>query len=96
MKLKNSSVLIVAAHPDDEVLGCGGTIKKLTKSGNKVNIIFISDGVSSRKMSKKNYLVEFQKKTLKKKILKNKFEIPFSTIKKIPIKHKDIFMNFKN
>ena len=44
----------------------------------------------------KNYLVELQKKTLKKKILKNKFEIPFSTIKKIPIKHKDIFMNFKN
>jgi len=44
----------------------------------------------------KNFLVEFQKKTLKKKILKNKFEIPFSTIKKISVKNKDIFMNFKN
>ena len=62
MKLKSSSVLIVAAHPDDEVLGCGGTIKKLTKSGNKVNIIFISDGVSSRKMSKKNYLVDLKQR----------------------------------
>ena len=39
-------VLVVAAHPDDEVLGMGGTIKKLTKSGNDVKIIFMATGIT--------------------------------------------------
>ena len=41
-------VLVVAAHPDDEVLGCGGTIAKLVDEKNKVKVIFLSDGESSR------------------------------------------------
>jgi len=42
------NILIVAAHPDDEVLGMGGTIHKLTTLGKDVSILFISDGVTSR------------------------------------------------
>jgi LmbE family N-acetylglucosaminyl deacetylase len=42
------SVLILASHPDDEVLGCGGTIAKLTQVGVDVNIAFLADGVLSR------------------------------------------------
>jgi len=41
-------VLIVAAHPDDEVLGCGGTIAKLADQGATVNVAFLADGVFSR------------------------------------------------
>ena len=41
-------VLVVAAHADDEVLGCGGTIAKMAKAGSTVNIAFLADGVSSR------------------------------------------------
>ena len=63
MKKNKSSVLIVAAHPDDEVLGCGGTIAKLTKEKNIVNVLFISNGEDSR---------DINKKIIKKKIKKRK------------------------
>jgi len=42
------SVLILAAHPDDEVLGCGGTIAKLADQGALVHVAFLADGVFSR------------------------------------------------
>ena len=40
--------LVIAAHPDDDVLGCGGLIKKLTNSGESVRVIFIAEGTSCR------------------------------------------------
>lgn len=42
------SILILAAHPDDEVLGCGGTIAKLADEGAIVHVAFLADGVFSR------------------------------------------------
>lgn len=45
----NEKVLIVAAHPDDEVLGCGGTILHHIKKGDQVDVIFMADGVGSRR-----------------------------------------------
>ncbi len=41
-------ILVVAAHSDDEVLGCGGTIARHHSEGDDVYVIFIADGVSSR------------------------------------------------
>ena len=38
-------VLVLAAHPDDEVLGCGGTIAKYIHDGCKVHVAFLADGV---------------------------------------------------
>ena len=43
-----TSRLVVAAHPDDEVLGCGGYIANQAKSGDEVLVTFLSDGVTSR------------------------------------------------
>lgn len=42
------SVLVVAAHPDDDVLGCGGTIARYRAAGAQIHVGFLADGVSSR------------------------------------------------
>ena len=41
-------VLIVSAHPDDEVLGCGGTISRLAREGHDVYIAILGEGITSR------------------------------------------------
>ena len=38
------NVLVIAPHPDDEVLGCGGTIKKLADEGRQVYVLIMSRG----------------------------------------------------
>jgi N-acetylglucosamine malate deacetylase 1 len=43
-----NSILVIAAHPDDEVLGCGGTIAKLADQGATVHVAFLADGVFAR------------------------------------------------
>lgn len=48
MILSNEKVLVIAAHPDDETLGMGGTIHKLSLMGSQVRVVFLSDGISSR------------------------------------------------
>jgi len=42
------NVLIVAAHPDDEVLGCGGTCARLAREGHTVSIAILGEGITSR------------------------------------------------
>jgi LmbE family N-acetylglucosaminyl deacetylase len=43
-----SQVLVIAAHPDDELLGLGGTIARHTSSGESVTIVFIADAGTAR------------------------------------------------
>lgn len=46
---KKTNVLVVAAHPDDEVLGMGGTLLKLAQSGkSNLHLLFLSFGEASR------------------------------------------------
>ena len=42
-------ILVIVAHPDDEVLGMGGTIKKLTKSNHEIKIVIMATGISARR-----------------------------------------------
>lgn len=42
------NVLVVASHPDDEVLGCGGTIAKHSRQGDKVHVLILAEGATSR------------------------------------------------
>ena len=48
---KSQSVLVIAAHPDDEALGCGGTMARLAAEGVNVHVAFLADGVGARPMS---------------------------------------------
>lgn len=42
------SILVVAAHPDDEVLGCGGTIARHADDGDLVQVLIVAEGATSR------------------------------------------------
>jgi LmbE family N-acetylglucosaminyl deacetylase len=41
-------VLAVAAHPDDEILGCGGTLARHVDAGDEVTVVLLAEGVTSR------------------------------------------------
>lgn len=44
-------ILVIVAHPDDEVLGMGGTITKYVKKGHRVKIVIMATGIFSRRSS---------------------------------------------
>ena len=46
MNMRN--VLVVAAHPDDEVLGVGGTIPLIKQQGGNVTVVIVTDGSSTQ------------------------------------------------
>ena len=52
------SVLVIAAHPDDEILGCGGTIARHIKNGAMVSVLIMADGITSREKSSTELLAK--------------------------------------
>lgn len=56
-------LLVVAAHPDDEVLGCGGAILKAIKHGSHVGVMFLGEGISARFPVGQYDLPEFREQT---------------------------------
>ena len=57
----NKTILVVVAHADDETIGMGGTIKKHVMNKDKVHIISMTDGVSSRKNIQSKDIIERKK-----------------------------------
>ncbi len=63
--MKNfKKVMVIAAHPDDDVLGCGGTISKLARQGVDIRVVFIAEGTTCRYQHPKN----FDQRVIKEKI----------------------------
>ena len=50
--MRKKNILIIAPHPDDETLGCGGTIFKHKKEGDNVFLIIISSVNHKQKIYK--------------------------------------------
>lgn len=49
VNLNMANILVVAAHPDDETLGCGATMSKHVENGDSVSVIIMGTGIASRK-----------------------------------------------
>lgn len=53
--LKNKNILVVVAHPDDELLGLGGTLNKLVTNYNSyVRVVILGEGLTSRSRNPKS------------------------------------------
>lgn len=46
--IKKKTILVVAAHPDDDAFGCAGTLLKLVSQKCKIFALYFTDGVSAR------------------------------------------------
>jgi N-acetylglucosamine malate deacetylase 1 len=67
MKNNIKKALIFAAHPDDEILGCGGSIARMTQENIEVHVIFFADGESSREIkASKDDLIKTRKSNAEK------------------------------
>lgn len=47
-----NSVFVVAAHPDDEVLGCGGSIARHADAGDHIQVLIVAEGATSRQQQR--------------------------------------------
>ncbi|WP_456392071.1 PIG-L deacetylase family protein [Persephonella sp.] len=63
-------VLIVAAHPDDEVLGCGGTVSRLIREGYEAYTLILGEGITSRDKNRNRENRKKEINKLKKQIYK--------------------------
>lgn len=46
------NILVVAAHPDDEILGCGGTVRRHILDGDVARTLILAEGITSRDNSR--------------------------------------------
>ncbi|MCD9022320.1 PIG-L deacetylase family protein [Cohnella silvisoli] len=46
--MTRNKVLVIAAHPDDEILGCGATMAKHKHDGDEVSVVILAEGLTSR------------------------------------------------
>jgi LmbE family N-acetylglucosaminyl deacetylase len=66
MRSAKKRVLVVAAHPDDEVLGCGGTIAWHANSGDLVQVLIVAEGSTSRQQKRDRLKVQDELSALAK------------------------------
>lgn len=55
-------VLVFSPHPDDDVIGCGGSIVKHTRKGNEVTVVYLTNGDAGDLTHSKEELAEIRRK----------------------------------
>ena len=70
-----NKILIVAAHPDDEILGCGGTIARLVSEGYSAYTMILGEGVTSRDRKRQRRGRQHEIDNLKEEVKKANREI---------------------
>ena len=88
-----NSILVICAHPDDEVLGCGGFLSKVSKEANvDVRVVFLAEGSSARyKKADLDFMSESSER-LKNDILTREAAC-IAALESIGISRKNIFFN---
>ena len=64
------NILVISPHPDDEVLGMGGTILKHAKNGDKVTVAYMTTGITSRRSSNYENAMSYQSDQKQKSIMR--------------------------
>lgn len=85
-------ILIIAPHPDDDVIGMGGTIFNLYKKNHKIEIVYVTNGSGSKKLG-------IYKKLTDKEFIETRKKEAVNSIKKLcgnNHKIKQIFLNFNS
>ena len=92
VRTNSKSMIVFAPHPDDETLGCGGTIVKRINDGFSVYIVFMTDGRNSHR-----YLLGIQKDptSVQLKSLRREEAIKATEILGIP-RDRLIFLDFED
>ena len=52
---EQKNILVIASHPDDEILGCGGSIDKYSKLGYRINTLIFGSGIDSEEFKKEYF-----------------------------------------
>lgn len=81
--------LVVVAHPDDEILGAGATIRKLIKEGNKVAVAIMVSQVAARK-NLSSTLSDDEEEALSIVGVKKKYEADFPNIMMNTVPHLEL------
>lgn len=87
--------LVVVAHPDDEVLGAGATIYKLSREGNHVAVATMANHAAAR-ANLSDTLIEDQKKAMEILGIEKIYAADFPNIKMNTVPHLDLVQFIEN
>ena len=82
IEFRNKRIMIVVAHPDDELLGIGATINKLVSETDcKVHVVILGEGITSRSSNRNKEKWEEELKRHHKNILEAQKKIGYHSLK---------------